>query len=373
MACVKKVLIVGGSLSGLTAAIALRKNGIACDVVESARETIGAAIVIQGGAMAAFDEFGLREKCEAIAAISPLDDDTGLFDMAGNRLVETGPPVGSLHYGFYRPTLWKILHEEALRRGAHVRTGIGLASLTQSENGVQAHFTDGTSADYELLIGADGVRSTVRNQVFGDTIKPHYTGQCYIRWMTPGEAIASGPTSSYITPYGKVLGYALPYGKLIYAISVFASDEPKILDDSESRTLLNAQLAPFTAPYVVDLRNRLTPDIPLLCRAFESLLMPDPWYRGRVVMVGDAAHATTAHVGAGGAMGMCDSMVLANCLARAHSIEEALDTYMRRRFEPVSTVVETSATLSRLEAEGAPLAQLKERASFAKHAIAAAY
>jgi 2-polyprenyl-6-methoxyphenol hydroxylase-like FAD-dependent oxidoreductase len=108
------------------------------------------------------------------------------------------------------------------------------------------------------------------------------------------------------------------------------------------------------------LGNRLTEDAELIGRPFEWLLLPDPWYTGRSLIIGDAAHATSAHMGMGGGMAVEDAAVLGQCIGSAATLEEALRAFMSRRFERVRLVVETSVKLSKLEQEGAAPAQTRE-------------
>ncbi len=101
----------------------------------------------------------------------------------------------------------------------------------------------------------------------------------------------------------------------------------------------------------------MKPDSELICRPFEWIALPAPWFRGRTLLIGDAAHATTAHLGQGGGMAMEDAVVLGQCVAAATTLPEAFEAFMDRRFERTRTVVETSVELSRLEQEHAPHAE----------------
>ena len=92
----------------------------------------------------------------------------------------------------------------------------------------------------------------------------------------------------------------------------------------------------------------------MIARPFESILVPDNWVRGRTLLIGDAAHATTAHLGMGGGMALEDSVVLGQCMASAATLDEAMSRFMARRYDRVRTVVETSLALSQLEQRGAP-------------------
>ena len=103
--------------------------------------------------------------------------------------------------------------------------------------------------------------------------------------------------------------------------------------------------------------ERLTDPELVVYRPLEDVLLPGPWYRGRAVLIGDAAHATTPHQGQGAGMAAEDAVVLAEELAAANSLERALANFMERRFERCKLVVEASATLSRWEVEGGKSAE----------------
>ncbi|NED79098.1 2-polyprenyl-6-methoxyphenol hydroxylase, partial [Streptomyces sp. SID11233] len=142
-------------------------------------------------------------------------------------------------------------------------------------------------------------------------------------------------------------------GDLIYVPAVVDLPAGTRLSEDDTFALFTRLLDSYTAPAVVELRRRLRRDADLIARPFEWILVPAPWHRGRTLLVGDAAHATTAHMGMGGGMAIEDAAVLAQCVRAAAELPEALDAFTRRRYPRVSTVVETSVTLSRLEQEGA--------------------
>ncbi len=157
----------------------------------------------------------------------------------------------------------------------------------------------------------------------------------------------------YLGPVGRLGFYHLP-GGLIYVPAVVAIPERVHLTDEDVHALFTRLLDSYTAPAVVEMRRRLTPDADLIGRPFEWILLSSAWHRGRTILIGDAAHATTAHMGMGGGMAIEDAVVLARCVSAATTVAEAFDTFMDRRRARVTTVVETSVELSRLEREGAP-------------------
>lgn len=336
MACVSSALVVGSGVAGLTVAANLVLGGVRCDLVEAASAPVGASILISGHALENLLALGGRERLLA----------AGLLDPLGRRGVYRS-------LGIYRPALAEILKDAALEAGVALREGVRLTGLRSEEPSVVACFADGSERVYDAVIGADGLRSTVRSLVAPEAALPQYSGQSCIRWMTPGDPVP-GLAGTIHLPFGKLLSYPLP-GQ-IYSITVFTYPRrDAIVDQAEARRMLQHQLGACADEGVKVLHSRLTPEISLIFRPFEWLLMPRPWSRGRIVLVGDAAHATTAHMGYGGGLAIEDGVVLAEAMLSADSLTEAYDSFETRRFDRVRHVVETSLTLSRMEqADEAP-------------------
>ena len=356
MACVSNALMIGGGIAGFSAAIALSRVGIRCDVVEIVHATLGASLGISGRAAEALDELGVYDACYATGAPWTRDTKAGnLMDAAGN-LIAPAPqrpewPGAKTAMGVYRPTLMKILEEQAVNLGVRIEKGVTATAIENQEDAAVVTLSTGEQRRYDLVVGADGISSQTRGLLFPEAPKPAYAGQMSIRWMAPGPAI--DPEGMYMGPVGRVGFYYLPQG-YIYVAAVVGAQEYVRLSKDELDTLYTKLLDSFTAPAIVELRKRLTPDADLICRPFEWILLSEPWYRGRSLLIGDAAHATTAHMGMGGGMALEDAVVLAQCLDKASTLQEALDTFMTRRLPRVRTVVETSVALSKLEQAKAP-------------------
>lgn len=351
MACVNNALIVGGGIAGLSAAIVLSRQGIACDLVEitASGEPIGAAITITGPAIAALAAMGILESCRELGHVNPLSQDR--FDAMGQPIELAGdrPPPSAI--GMYRPVLAELLRAQARQHNVRLRYGTSVKSLTQQTDAVVATLSDGSVGKYDLVVGADGIRSAVRGLLFGAHLQPVHAGQTSVRWMAEGSPIV-GPSMMYRAPTVYVLSYSLPRQNLTYVATVSDLDPGAHIDDSQAREVLRQQLACFSAPYIVELAKRLRPDSKVIVRPFEWLLVPDPWFQGRVLLIGDAAHATTAHLAAGGGMAMEDAVVLAECLATNLSVAASLQAFMRRRFGRVRLVVESGVAIIGLEHDG---------------------
>ncbi len=356
MACISEALIVGGGIAGLAASIALSKAGVQCVVVELADAPLGASIGLSGRAAETLVELGIYEECyDNGAPHLPGRDAASLSDAQG-RLISPSPeraswPGGKIGMGIYRPVLLQILNGAAQRAGVTIHRGITTKTIELNSDACHVTFTDGTEGTYDLLLGTDGISSSTRRLLFPDAPKPTYSGQMTVRWMAPGPPIEG--EGWFTGPLGRLGFYYLPQG-LVYVPAVINEPEGTWLEGEELYAHYVRLLDSFTAPPVVELRRRLTPDAALICRPFDWIFMPRPWHRGRALLIGDAAHATTAHMGMGGGMALEDAVVLGQCVAAASTLEEAFSHFMDRRYERVRVVVDTSVALSRLEQAKAP-------------------
>lgn len=357
MVCISRALIVGGGIAGLSAAISLSRIGVTCDVVELVGVPLGACLGISGRAAEALAELGVYDECHANSrAFTP--DSTVLHQWdAQGQLVSPGPkpmewPGAKTALGVYRPDFLLVLASAAARHGADIRIGTTVRALDEQADGVLATFANGDHQLYDLVIGADGINSATRAMVFPEAPKPAYAGQLSIRWMAPGPFVEG--EGWYHGEVGRLGFYHIPQG-MIYVPAVISTPEPQRLSKQEVFELFSRLLDSYTAPAVVELRRRLTPDSDLICNSYFWTLLASPWHRGRTLLIGDAAHATTSHMGMGGGMALEDSVVLGQCLASATSLPEALSVFMTRRFERIRTVVDASVAASRLEqANGSP-------------------
>ncbi|MFB9465545.1 FAD-dependent monooxygenase [Streptomyces cinereospinus] len=372
---VSTALIVGGGIAGLSAAIALSRAGVQCEVLELADAPGGASLALSGRATEALDELGVYDALHARS--TPFTDGTTAahqMDEHG-RLLSKGPqrpqwPGAKTPLGVHRPALLELLQETAQGLGAEVHRGVTTQTVDERGDGVFVTTTDGREARYDLVVGADGIGSRTRSRIFPESPRPAYSGQFSFRWMLSGPPIEG--EGWYNGPEGRLGFYHLP-GNLIYVPAVVDLPEGTWLTEEDTYAHFTRLLDSFTAPAVVELRRRLAPGADLIARPFEWILLPAPWYRGRTLLIGDAAHATTAHMGMGGGMAIEDAVVLGQCVAKEPTLQAAFDAFMERRYARVSIVVETSVALSRLEQEGAPTTENMAVASAAFMALGQPY
>jgi 2-polyprenyl-6-methoxyphenol hydroxylase-like FAD-dependent oxidoreductase len=351
---VNKVLIIGGGFSGMAAAIQLRRQDIDVDLVEidPGWRSYGAGISLGGATMRALVQLGV---IDAFLAEGAASDGVEIHIPTGQKVAElptprlAGPDVPG-NGAILRPVLARILADATRASGADVRLGTTFTKIEQDAGGVDVTFTDGSRSRYDLVIGADGLYSKVRATVFPDAPKPRYSGQGVWRAVLPRPSDING-TMMWLGP--KIKPGLNPVSK--DAMYLFVTEDRETndhIDPSEFLVRVKALLAPFPDPRLQRVREQLNEDSQIIYRPLESLLMPSPWYRGRVVLIGDTVHATTPHMASGACIGIEDALVLADELSRAGSVDQALDRYLARRWERCRMVVQNSGRLGEIEIAG---------------------
>ncbi len=349
----RRILIIGGGFSGMSAAIELRKLDAAVDLVEidPGWRNYGAGISLGGATLRAFRQLGildafLREGAATDGLQAFLPNGAPLASIPTPRLAGPDVPGGG---GIMRPTLARILAEATRAAGTTVHLGCTVTTIDDGAEGVDVAFTDGRRARYDLVIAADGLYSKTRERLFPDAPKPRYSGQAVWRAVLPrppevtGPMMWMGPVKPGVNPVSADEMY------------LFLTENRPVndhVDPATFETRLRALLEPFSAPLVRTMRDQIGPDARIIFRPLEGLLMPRPWYRGRVVLIGDTVHATTPHLASGACIGIEDALVLADELARADGVESALEAFQNRRWERCRMVVENSGRLGQIEIEG---------------------
>jgi 2-polyprenyl-6-methoxyphenol hydroxylase-like FAD-dependent oxidoreductase len=348
---VNKALVIGGGFSGMSAAIALRKRGVEVDIVEidPGWRSYGAGISVGGATLRVFRTLGILDAFlergnAADGARIYLSDGAFVTAMPARRIAgDDVPSEGAI----MRPVLAAIFAEATRAAGVNVTLGQTFASIEQDADGVTVDLTNGNTGRYDLVIGADGLFSKVRETVFPHAPKPAYTGQCVWRAVVGRPAEIDG-TTIWLGPKVKV--GLNPVSKT--QAYVFATvDEPgkQRLHQGEYLGVFKKLLEPFTAPLLVRLREEVNESNAIVYRPLEALLLPRPWHNGRVVLIGDAVHATTPHLASGACIGIEDAVVLAEELERTSDVEAELNAFEDRRWERCRMVVENSLRLGEIE------------------------
>lgn len=351
---IHKILIVGGGFSGMSAAIQLRKLGLAVDLVEidPGWRSYGAGISLGGATLRAFRTLGILDEFLRLGAGT---DGVDLYTSNGHKLASlptprlAGPDVPG-GGAIMRPVLAGILAEATRASGARVRLGCTFSAIRQNDDAVDVDFTDGTTGRYDVVIGADGLYSKMREAVFPDSPKPKYTGQGVWRAVLPRPADIDRAIM-WLGPKIKV-GVNPVSQTEMYLYVTEDRAENSFVDPASFLPRLDALLEPFEAPAVQAIRSQLNEHSQIIYRPLEGLLMPRPWSRGRIVLIGDTVHATTPHMASGACIGIEDAIVLAEELGRATSVDAALQAFEDRRWERCRMVVENSGRLGEIEIAG---------------------
>ena len=347
-----KVLVIGGGIGGLSTTIALRRQGFDVDVVERDPQwgIYGVGIIQPGNALRALDSLGLAEAC--VKSGAPIRGDrTWLADGETQVAAHEWPPLAP-HLppgnGLTRPKLHEILTSRTLESGADVRTGVTFSEIAPIDGHVDVAFTDGERRRYDLVIGADGLYSKVRERLFGPDVKPRYTGQICWRYNLPRiEGLEEiwmffGPEGSAgFVPLGQDLMYIL-------TIETPIPEWRARIEREGASNVYRRRLESFAGP-VAEAREQITDDDAVVLRPIENIIVPAPWHRGPIVLIGDAAHGATPHCGQGAAQAIEDGIVLAEELAKDVPIAEALEAFTARRYERCRAIVEGSEMVGKWE------------------------
>lgn len=352
-----KALIVGGGVGGMSAAIALRKTGVEVDLIDLDPDwkALGAGITITGPTLRALYDLGVYDD---IAKVAYIGHDIQVCDVQGQpmRRLDTPMPKDSPVEGcggIMRPVLHKILSEHTLKAGAKVRLNLTVEALEQDADGVNVTFTDGSTDRYDFVVGADGVFSKVRQLIFPDAPQPEYTGQSAWRIVAkrPKDIdcrhyFLGGPHKVGLTPVDDDEMYMFLLERC-----------PKVFREQEELHEGLRELLKDYGGIIGELRDSITPETDINFRPLEGFFLPAPWYVGRTLLIGDAAHPTTPQLASGAGIAVEDGIVLAEELARTGNVDQAMVAYMERREERCRLVVSSSMEIGRLEQEGAPVEQ----------------
>ncbi len=363
------VLIVGGGISGLALGIALRRAGRAVDLVElnPTWTVYGVGIILQANGLRALQRLGLSSACIAASypyAMSLHHEEDGRPRAARHKpsLADEGLPASC---GILRPALHELLRDTALAAGVQVRLGITVSTIADQPAAAEVRFSDGSEGVYDLVVGADGLRSTVRSLCFAQAQAPRFTGQGCWRYTLPRDAQVQSALM-YHGRQARVAGLVPVSQEAMYLLLL--SEEPgnPRLADADLPDLLRERLRHFGGLIPAAAQHIPGPQ-DIVYRPLETQLVDAPWHRGRVVLAGDAAHATTPHMAQGASMALEDAVVLTDCLGGSGSLEQALQRYTARRFERCRRVVEASLQLGewqmRPEPGSDPLALLRDVAT----------
>ena len=343
-----KAVVVGGGIGGVATAVALGREGVDVELCERAPELrdIGAGKSVWENGVQALDHLGVAD--EVLAVGSPVDS-LVIATWRGRALQKI--PVGRLgrNIALQRREVFQPLVERL--NGTVVRTNARCVEVSDDGDHVWARFDDGTSAEGDFLVGADGIFSSVRTQLFEDWT-PEYAG--HVAWR----GIASfdhpdWPVGTAINYYGRGKHFAvepLRDGRIFwYATKNLAQDEP---GDGKAEVAEAFSDALDPIPALIDATS---PEWIVRNRLF-NLPFRRTWGRGRITLLGDAAHAMLPNLGQGACTAIEDAVVLAKSVSETSDVQVGLRAYERARRRRVRWIHWNSAMTSRLQLFENPVA-----------------
>ncbi len=344
-----RVLIAGGGIGGLTAALALLKSGIDVEVYEQARELreVGAGVQLAANGTRVLYALGVGEELKALSCEAQGKEIRHWRTGESWKLFDLGP-VSLERYGFpyftvYRPDLLDVLARAVRRAKADaIRLGSRCLGFSEDASGVDLQL-ESHSARGDALIGADGVHSAVRQALFGAD-RPQFTGVIAWRGVVPMECLphhmARRVGSNWVGPGGHVVHYPLRGGKLMNFVGALERADWRIESWTArgTREELAADFHGWHDDIQAFIREIDTP--------YKWALMVRPplerWSSGRATLLGDAAHSMLPFLAQGAVQAIEDGCVLARCLAR-YPVKEALRRYEAARKDRTRRAVEGSA------------------------------
>lgn len=355
MSRIDTALVIGGGIAGPVVATALRKAGIAAEIYESypgPAHTIGSGLALAPNGVAALDLIGAGDAVRDIAVPVPRMSLSVGGKLLPAPVLPDQPPLQLVD----RAELHLVLHEKAVAAGVPVAFGKRLVSAEQTADGVTARFADGTTATADIVIGADGIRSTVRASIDPQAPGPEYTGM--LGFGATIDCDADIPPRTMVFAYGKRAYYLywslgdgrvgwganLPstrYLALTEARAVPAQTWLDTLRDVYGADTPGGQFARATTPEQLEVTGAL------------HIMPPVPhWYRGRMVLVGDAVHAPSNSSGQGAALAIESAVQLARCLRDIDDPATAFATYENLRRARVEGVAARAAKINHSKTPG---------------------
>ncbi|PYC66604.1 monooxygenase [Micromonospora arborensis] len=359
MTTARTAIVIGGGIAGPVTALALHRAGITATVYEAYPATaggVGGTLALAPNGVAALRTVGADEAVTAIA--TPIERSAMAV---GRRHLDLPtlagvPPLRVVH----RAELHRVLRDRAVAEGVPFEYGKRLVDAEQTTSGVTARFEDGSTANADILVGADGIRSRVRGLIDPAAPGPRFTGLLSFEAVARHEVdVEPGTMTFAFGRRGYYLYWPEPGGGTRWGAN---------LPQQRPMSVVEARAVP-TAQWLDTLRTSYGDDDPgrelmATSRADElqvagslQIMPPVPnWYRGRMVLVGDSAHAPSNSSGQGASLAIESAVQLARCLRDLPDIQTAFAAYVRLRRARVEKVAARAARINHAKAPG-PIAR----------------
>lgn len=338
-----KALIVGAGPAGLSAGISLNKAGFKVDILEKTpdREVLGSELHIPSAALRTLDSLGAAES--VVAAGVPIEQVQFLSRegdlIAGIPLTKVTRDDLPTSVGMTRSALHAAIYDSAAGLGIDIAHDVSVDSIVDDGGGVQVTRTDGAIGHYDFVIGADGVASRVRQLRFPKVEPPPYSGQCVWRASVPRKTDPG--LFGAVGQNGVFVGMITVSDEESYIFSLTSHETPPRPDPTNYVALVHETLSGLGGP-LGDARALIDGSRTIHFSPMWAGMMPLPWSDGRALLIGDAAHATTPHLGYGAGLAIEDGAVLGPVMRDAPDVATGFLTFGKLRYERCAMVVETA-------------------------------
>jgi len=333
MSDIRRVLVVGGGVGGLTAAATFARRGVEVVLIER-RPTFEIAGVGLGQPANALRVYDALDVLDEILATGFSYDRMFIFDPDRRLIVEHKFLLGDDRVPAFcalsRLQLHEILLGAAERAGVQIRLGVTVSSIQEDADRVDVQFSTGQQDSFDLLAGFDGIRSTTRLHLVGTAFTPRPSGYGAWRVQAPRPDYVRG--MEFLQGVGSKTG-AMPLGNdIMYLFHIRPEPAGVNFAEQDQAELFRERLAQYGS-YVAEIAATLNSKSDIVYSPIEPLMLPWPWFRGRVVIGGDAAHTVAPHLTQGAAMAAEDAFVLAReVLDDDVPIEARLMRYSMKRY-----------------------------------------
>src|SRR3954452_6354314 len=339
---IKKVLVIGAGIGGLGAGAALASRGVDVEIIEIKPEAnvYGVGINQPANSLRALKALGVLDEVRDVGFEW---DTTKFHDHRGELVVAVPSQLGGddvpSNTGLTRRDLHDILIGAAERSGARITYATTVDEI-RGNGAAHVRLSDGREEEYDLVVAFDGINSPQRERLFGDEYEPVSTGYGVWRVRVPRPA-AIDYTALYQAPGSKARHIPLSQ-ELMYLLLVHPEPHHARFDRSTYVEMLRERLAPFEG-VIGDIRDSLDESDEVVYSPLSEVMLPTPWFKGRVLLCGDAAHACTPHITQGAAMALEDAIVLPEELAKTDlPLADRLRSFGERRYPRAKFVQDVS-------------------------------
>jgi 2-polyprenyl-6-methoxyphenol hydroxylase-like FAD-dependent oxidoreductase len=360
----KKILIVGAGIGGLCTGVALARIGVEVDIIDIKPDNSvpGVGWGLRTNGLRALREIGLLEPTLALGFPTP---PLSYYDRNGRHVVDIpyGRQFDGMPNNVQLPRLGflEMASAHALEAGCTIRMATTAVDIEQDADGVTVELSDGSSRRYDLVIGFDGINSSIRRYLFGEKYIPTPSGG--VAWRAPVRAPDTLKGAVFCHGFGGKVGFVPLAGGMMYVIVTHHESGRPRHDPAAFPELMyqRARAMMGDSVFMADEIESLRTAANVAYTPLDTVMVPYPWHRGRVMIMGDAAHAMTPYLGSGAAMAIEDGVVFAQLLQGDDTLYDVQTKFMARRYPRVKTVWDISLQMMHEEFDSATPEALDRR------------